>query len=137
MDLDPTYRDVYGDPLLRLTLSWNDNERNMLRYVSAKMSEVARAAEAREVAQPPLSAYDVMGYKTTHIQGGTIMGASPSTSVLNPWLQHWQMANLFVLGASSFPQNPSGNPTLTILAQTMRTADALIERYLKHPGPLV
>ena len=137
MDLDPTYRDFYGDPLLRMTLSWNDNERNLLRYVSAKMSEVARAAGAREVARAPLSPYDVTDYKTTHLQGGTIMGASPATSVVNPWLQHWQMTNLFVLGASSFPQNPSGNPTLTILALTLRTADALIERYLKHPGPLV
>ena len=137
MDLDPTYRDVHGDPLLRLTIGWNDNERNMLRYVAAKMSEVGQAAGAREVSAPPLSPYDVTSYKSTHLQGGTIMGASPATSVLNPWLQDWRIPNLFVLGASSFPQNPSGNPTLTILAQTLRTADALIERYLKRPGPLV
>jgi len=105
--------------------------------VAAKMSEVARAAGASEVSAPPLSAYDVMSYKSTHIQGGTVMGASPANSVLNPWLQHWQMPNLFVLGGSSFPQNPSGNPTLTILAQTLRTADALIGRYLRQPGPLM
>ena len=137
MDLDPTYRDVHGDPLLRLTISWNDNDRNLIRHVAAKMSEVARAAGASEVSVSPLSAYDVMSYKSTHIQGGTIMGASPANSVLNPWLQHWQMPNLFVLGGSSFPQNPSGNPTLTILAQTLRTADALIGRYLRQPGPLM
>jgi gluconate 2-dehydrogenase alpha chain len=64
------------------------------------------------------------------------MGKSPEESVLNPWLQHWNAPNLFVLGASSFPQNPSGNPTLTILAQTYRTADAIVERYLKTPGPM-
>jgi gluconate 2-dehydrogenase alpha chain len=51
-------------------------------------------------------------------------------------LQQWQTPNLFVLGASSFPQNPSGNPTLTVLAQTLRTADAIVGRYLKRPGPL-
>lgn len=137
MDLDPTYRDVHGDPLLRLTMSWNDSDRNMMRYIIAKMSEVARAAGAREVSAPPLSPYDATTYRGTHIQGGTIMGASPATSVLNPWMQHWQMPNLFVLGASSFPQNASGNPTLTILAQTLRTADALIGRYLPQPGPLM
>jgi len=64
------------------------------------------------------------------------MGANPRNSVLNPWLQHWQMSNLFVLGASAFPQNASGNPTLTILAQTLRTADAIVDRYVKRPGPL-
>ncbi len=136
MDLDPTYRDLHGDPLLRLTLSWNDNERRMVRYLAGKVSEVGHAAGAREVLAPDLAPYDVMAYKSTHVQGGTITGASPAASVLNPWLQHWQMPNLFVLGASSFPQNPSGNPTLTVLAQTLRTADALIGRYLKNPGPL-
>jgi len=92
---------------------------------------------AREVSPSrEVRRYDVVGYKGTHLQGGTIMGSSPATSVLNPWLQHWQAPNLFVLGASAMPQNPSGNPTLTLLALTLRTADALVGRYLKSPGPL-
>ena len=44
---------------------------------------------------------------------------------------------LFVLGASCFPQNPAANPTLTAVALGYRTADALVTRYLKKPGPLV
>jgi hypothetical protein len=28
-DLDPTYKDHCGDPLLRLTLDWRENERQM------------------------------------------------------------------------------------------------------------
>ena len=137
MDLDPTYRDSNGDPLLRMTMDWNDNERNMIGFMSAKMAQVGRAMGAQEVAAAPLPRrYDVNTYKSTHLQGGTIMGASPGNSVVNGWLQHWEMSNLFVLGASTFPQNPSGNPTLTILAQTLRTADAIVDRYLKRPGPL-
>ncbi|MBZ5624096.1 MAG: GMC family oxidoreductase [Acidobacteriia bacterium] len=137
LDLDPTYRDAHGDPLLRMTMDWNDNERNMIRYLSAKMADVGRAMGAREVVTPPLPRhYDVLTYKSTHLQGGTIMGTSPANSVLNTWLQHWQISNLFVLGGSSFPQNPSGNPTLTVLAQTLRTADAIVDRYAKRPGPL-
>ena len=27
LDLDPTYTDKYGDPLIRLTLDWTDHER--------------------------------------------------------------------------------------------------------------
>ena len=137
LDLDPTYRDEHGDPLLRMTMDWNDNEHNMIRFMAAKMAEVGKAMGAREVVTPPLPRhYDVVTYKSTHLQGGAIMGTSPANSVLNPWLQHWQMSNLFVLGGSSFPQNPSGNPTLTILAQTLRTADAIVNRYAKRPGPL-
>ena len=138
LDLDPTYRVSHGDPLLRMTMDWNDNERNLLRFMAAKMELVGHALGAREVvtASPPRR-YDVTAYKSSHLQGGTIMGSKPDTAVLNPWLQHWQISNLFVLGASSFPQNPSGNPTLTVLALTMRTGEAIVNRYLKHPGPLV
>ncbi len=65
------------------------------------------------------------------------MAGSPDQGVLNPYLQHWQYSNLFVLGASAFPQQGSANPTSTILALTQRTADAVVDRYLKKPGPLV
>jgi gluconate 2-dehydrogenase alpha chain len=57
--------------------------------------------------------------------------------VVNTHLQHWDSPNLWVLGASAFPQNASGNPTLTALALTYRAADALINRYLKNPGRLL
>ena len=40
------------------------------------------------------------------------------------------------MGASMFPNNGSANPTPTVLAFTYRTADAVIDRYLKKPGPL-
>jgi gluconate 2-dehydrogenase alpha chain len=83
-----------------------------------------------------LRSYDTTRYQSTHLQGGTIMGPSPDRSVVNPFLQHWQFPNLFILGGSTIPQNASANPTATILALTYRTADALIDRYLKNPGPL-
>jgi gluconate 2-dehydrogenase alpha chain len=64
------------------------------------------------------------------------MGKSPENSVVNPHLQHWDMPNLFVMGASVFPQNPSQNPTLSVVAMTMRAADTIVKSYLKHPGKL-
>src|SRR5579863_582871 len=138
MDLDPTYKDRFGDPLLRLTLDWNDNERNMAAFATDKAVEVARAMNAQEInAFSGLRHYDTTRYQTTHVQGGAIMGATPERSVVNSYLQHWQMPNLFVLGASSFPQNASANPTPTLLALVYRTADAIVDRYLKSPGPLV
>jgi gluconate 2-dehydrogenase alpha chain len=84
-----------------------------------------------------LERYTTTQYQSTHVNGGAIMGTSPDSSVVNPWLQHWQAHNLWVVGASAFPQNGSGNPTLTILALTLRTADGLIDRYMKHPEGLI
>ena len=137
MDLDPTYKDRFGDPLVRFTINWGENERKMAEFVTPKAVELARAMGAKEVSSfPGLKNYDANRYQFTHIQGGTIMGTSPDHSVVNPYSQHWQVPNLFVLGASTFPQNPSAHPTLTILALTYRTADAIVSRYLKNPSPL-
>jgi len=137
MDLDPVYKDKLGDPLLRLTLDWRDNERKMSDFATTKAVEVARAMGAREINPfSGLRSYDSTRYQSTHVQGGTIMGDSPAHSVVSPYLQHWQVPNLFILGGSTFPQNGSANPTPTVLAFVYRTADAIIERYLNHPGPL-
>ena len=78
--------------------------------------------------------YSVVYYQSSHVQGGAIMGASPEQGALNPWLQHWSLSNLWVLGGSAFPQNGSGNPTLTLLALTYRAAEALVDRYMRKPG---
>ncbi|MGH9356568.1 MAG: GMC family oxidoreductase [Terriglobia bacterium] len=138
MDLDPTYRDHWGDPLLRLTLDWRENERKMVAFALTKIAEIGRATGAKGITPgSELGHYDTRRYQSTHVQGGTIMGKSPDRSVVNPYLQHWQLSNLFILGGSTFPQNAATHPTLTILAQTIRTADAIVQRYLKKPGALV
>jgi gluconate 2-dehydrogenase alpha chain len=139
LDLDPTYTDKHGDPLMRLTLDWTEHERAQGAMLTKVHAQIAKAMNGR--AAPPnsrqLERYTVTQYQSTHVNGGAIMGSSPDRSVVNPWLQHWQVPNLWVAGGSAFPQNGSGNPTLTILALTLRSADALIDRYLKHPGGLV
>ena len=65
------------------------------------------------------------------------MGNDPTTSVLNRYLQSWDVHNVFVMGASAFPQNAGYNPTGTVGALAFRTAEAIITNYLKAPGPLV
>jgi gluconate 2-dehydrogenase alpha chain len=65
------------------------------------------------------------------------MGADPSTSVVNRYLQSWDVPNVFVMGAAVFPQNAGYNPTGTVGALTYWSADAIINRYLRDPGPLL
>lgn len=137
MDLDPAYTDKFGDPLIRLTLDWTDHERAQTNMAIRVGSELARRMGATVGDSRGVGArYSVTYYQSTHIQGGTIVGASPDRSVLNPWSQHWKVPNLWITGGSTFPQSASGNPTLTILAMTYRAADAMIDRYFKHPGAL-
>jgi gluconate 2-dehydrogenase alpha chain len=137
MDLDPIYKDHWGDPLLRMTIDWNDNERKMAEFMIPKGVEIGRAMGAK-VVEPgaPYGHYDVTRYQSTHIQGGTIMAATPDAGVVNPYGQHWKFSNLFVMGASTFPNQASSNPTPTLLALTLRMADVVVDRYAKKPGAL-
>ena len=57
-----------------------------------------------------------MPYQTTHNTGGAIMGDNPANSVVNKYLQSWDVPNVFSLGAGAFPQNAGYNPTGTVAA---------------------
>lgn len=137
LDLDPTYTDKFGDPLLRVTLDWTDHERREAAMLARVEGSLAKAMGAK--AYNPFSIvgehYDVGHSTEPNTYGGAIMGSHPETSVVNPWLQHWDMPNLWVLGGSSFPQ-AEVQGTLTMLATTYRAADALVDRYMKKPGAL-
>jgi gluconate 2-dehydrogenase alpha chain len=65
------------------------------------------------------------------------MGTDPKATVVNRYLQAWDAHNLFVMGASVFPQNAGYNPTGTVGALAYWSANAITSRYLKSPGPLV
>lgn len=134
LDLDPTYEDKWGDPLLRLTMNWTDADRKQAAFIARKEVAIAQAMGASDISAP-LSVNHPYGTGHEHSQGGTIMGASPETSVLNRYLQHWQIPNLWVLGASAFPQNDS-QPTLTLAALSYWAADAFVSRYVQRPGAL-
>jgi gluconate 2-dehydrogenase alpha chain len=138
VDLDPTYTDQHGDPLMRLTLDWTEHERAQGAMLTKVHAQIAKAMNTQSggANSRQLERYTVTQYQSTHVNGGAIMGTTPEHSVVNPWLQHWQAPNLWVVGGSAFPQNGSGNPTLTILALTLRAADGIVDRYLKHPGGL-
>ena len=127
MDLDPQYTDKMGDPLLRFTLDWTEHEHRQRLYAAEVQLKIAKAMGLKyEEPRVTRVKYNVTQYQTTHIQGGAVMGTSPETSVVDTHLRHWNVKNLWVIGASAFPQNASGNPTLTALALTYRAADAFI-----------
>ena len=75
-----------------------------------------------------------MPYQSTHNTGGAIMGTDPTKSALNKYLQSWDVANVFVIGASAFPQNAGKNPTGTVGALAYWAADAIRNQYLRNPG---
>jgi gluconate 2-dehydrogenase alpha chain len=140
LSLDPTYKDSHGLPLLRLTFDWHDNEYKMAAYCAAKMEEIVRVMKPEKYATisfKPGNHYDVRIYQSTHTTGGAIMGSNPRDSVINRYSQSWDVSNLFVYGASAFPQNIGYNPTGLLAGLAYFSAAAIRDSYLKSPGPLV
>jgi gluconate 2-dehydrogenase alpha chain len=137
LDLDPTYTDAYGQPLMRMTMDWYKHEHKQSAFMVEKLNAIGKAMGAKITAASALPEhYDIVPYQSTHNVGGAVMGTDPKTSVVNTFGQTWDVSNVFVLGASSFPQNAGYNPTGTVGALAYHTMDAVVNRYLKSPGPL-
>jgi gluconate 2-dehydrogenase alpha chain len=137
-DLDPTYRNAFGQPLMRMTFDYKENEHKLGRHSADLVNAIARSMNPASVipASARVEPWTVVPYQSTHNTGGTIMGTNPRNSALNKYLQSWDCHNLFVVGANVFPHNSSYNPTGPVGALAYWTADA-IKRYVKNPGPMV
>jgi gluconate 2-dehydrogenase alpha chain len=138
MDLDPTYKDAFGRPLIRMTYNGTENDHKMSRYLLGKLEGIIKAMNPTHYEMHPRPRnFTIVPYQSTHNTGGTMMGADPKSSVVNRYLQAWDADNLFVMGASVFPQQHGYNPTGTLGALAYWSANAITGRYLKSPGPLV
>jgi gluconate 2-dehydrogenase alpha chain len=138
LDVDPTYKDALGRPLVRMTYNATDNDHKMSRYLLSKLEMAIKAMNpTRYELHPRPKNFTVVPYQSTHNTGGTMMGANPRDSVVNRYLQAWDADNLFITGASTFPQQHGYNPTGTLGALAYWAADAITTKYLKKPGPLV
>ncbi|WDS35254.1 GMC family oxidoreductase [Pseudoxanthomonas sp.] len=140
LSLDPTYKDGFGRPLLRMNFDWHDNEIKASQFLVDKALQMSKLLDPQALsgdAKKPGTHYNITNYQSTHTCGGAIMGDDPKTSALNRYLQSWDVPNVFVIGANAFPQNNGYNPTGLVGGLAYWAAAAIREQYLKSPGPLV
>ena len=82
LDLDPTYRDALGRPLIRLTYNATDNDHTMSRYLLEKLEGIIRAMNPTSYEMHPRPKnFTIVPYQSTHNTGGTMMGSDPKSSV--------------------------------------------------------
>ena len=138
-DLDPAYRNALGQPLMRMTFDYKENEHDLGRSAAALINKLAASMNptALNAAVARTGPWSVVPSQSTHNTGGTIMGTNPRDSAVNKYLQSWDCHNLFVVGANVYPHNSAYNPTGPLGALSYWTADAIKNRYLNDPGPLV
>jgi choline dehydrogenase-like flavoprotein len=123
VELDPSVKDIYRIPVLKIHMSDGENERAMIQDMGDSAGEMLEAAGAKNIrthAHPSAPRWAL------HEAGIARMGADPKKSVLNQFQQTHDIKNLFVMDASGFTSNPCQNPTLTIMALCVRSCDYLL-----------
>ncbi|MDP9352505.1 MAG: GMC family oxidoreductase [Chloroflexota bacterium] len=111
-------KDQYGLPIPKVTFSWGENERRMIRAGVERMRRILDAGGAQ---------YTFSADDTAHLMGACRMGSSPRDSVVDPWCRSWDVPNLFICDGSVLVTSSGVNPSLTIQAIAARTTEHIIE----------
>src|SRR5690625_3135346 len=131
LDLDPTYKDDFNDPLIRVTNKFTDQDINIAKFGIEKCKEMLEEMGADIIDEDEVPNEFNHILHGGHYAGGVIMGDDPETSAVNNYLQMWDVDNLFVVGGSAFPQFGGIHPTPTIGAIAYRAAEG-IGKYLEN-----
>ena len=125
VSIDPDVRDAWGIPALRVSMSWSDNELKLWQDAQEQGAEMLEAAGAKNVGAR--GAPSVPGFGI-HEMGTARMGDDPKSSVLDRWNQTHDVSNLFCTDGAAFVSIGCQNPTLTMMALTMRACERIVER---------
>lgn len=119
--LDPAITDSHGIPAPRVRYRLSENSERMLDYGVARAREVLEAAGATSV-----QVNRTLRPSGWHLLGTARMGDDPRHSVVDRWGRAHDVDNLFIIDGSVFVTCAATNPTTTIQALALRTADHII-----------
>ena len=125
VEIDPGVVDVYGIPVLKIHMTWGENEKKIIPDMAETATQMMEAAGARNI--EPYTVMDRVPGMGIHEMGVARMGQDPKKSVLNQFQQSHDVRNLFVMDASGFTSGGCQNPTLTIMALAVRSSDYLMD----------
>ncbi|MCX4986522.1 GMC family oxidoreductase [Streptomyces sp. NBC_00572] len=131
--LHPHERDALGLPRPLVTYDLDEHVREGMvaaRAVSDQIFELLGAEDHTDYA--PVAAWPgrfehggrAYGYRGAgHAAGTHIMGDSPATSVVDGRQRCWDHPGLYAVGCGSMPSVATSNPTLTMAALALRSAE--------------
>jgi choline dehydrogenase-like flavoprotein len=122
--------DALGMPLAKLELHFSELEGKTIEALHAALAkELGKTGIGRMRVDfdPNDTAWqDQLGWQIHHC-GGTRMHTSPQAGVVDTNSKVFGVANLYVAGSSIFPTSGHANPTLNLVALTLRLADHIKE----------
>ncbi|NEU07401.1 GMC family oxidoreductase [Flavihumibacter sp. R14] len=134
-EIDPDVVDKFGIPVLRFNYKWSDAELKQAKHMQETFESMMHEMGAIMTSKPkgPEEDYGLLKPGEIIHEVGTVrMGDDPKTSALNKWNQAHDCRNLFVVDGAPFVQQGDKNPTWTILALSMRTAEYILDQKKKQ-----
>ncbi len=129
VELDRDRVDAWGIPILKMDCAYGDNEKKLFadsQLQAAEMLEAAGARNVRITGEPSVFGFCI------HEVGTARMGDNPQSSVLNRFNQTHEVKNLFLTDGACFVSSACQNPTLTMMAITVRACDYITREYPKQ-----
>lgn len=126
ISIDPNLKDTWGIPALHISMTYGENEKALQEDAAATAAEMLEAAGAKNirvkssVAEPGMAIHEL---------GTARMGADPKTSVTDSYCQLHDVKNVFAMDGACFVSSGCQNPTLSMMAITVRACDHLVERF--------
>ncbi len=119
VSLDPTHKDPWGRPSIRMTYSDHDDDLATASFLQERAMELFDATGATK------SWRYAVGKQTSsaHLMGTCRMGNDPASSVIDKYHRTHDIPNLFLCDGSSFVTSGRGQPTMTIMALAFRAAE--------------
>ncbi len=128
--IDPNVVDKYGIPVLKFNYKWSDYELNQVKHMHDTFEELFGAMNAIPLWDKPKKEDDygiLAPGRIIHELGVVRMGNNPKSSALNKYCQAHDAKNVFVVDGGPFVSQADKNPTWTILALAMRSAEYIID----------
>ena len=125
-EIDPDLRDAWGIPALRIHMSHGSNEKALMEDAAVTAAEMLEEVGAKGINVNSAAATPGMA---VHEIGTARMGNDPKKSVLTAFNEVHDVKNLLVVDGACFVSSACQNPTLTMMAITVRACDHLLERF--------
>ncbi|HEY8105316.1 MAG TPA: GMC family oxidoreductase [Gemmatimonadales bacterium] len=119
ISLDPTVKDAWGLPAIRMTFKEHPNDERLIAWFRARCVDLLDAAGATRTWTFPVG----RAFPEVHLLGTCRMGDDPQTSVVDRWHRTHDVPNLFLVDGSSFVTGGRGQPTMTIQALAFRASE--------------
>ena len=122
----------------RLNIDWRYTEGDVdtvRRSLQLLREDFERSAVGSFDYDPSTVEFEITRYGAYggHHIGTTRMGEDPATSVVDPNCRVHGVDNLLVSSAATFPTSSQANPTLTLVALALRTAEYLKKTLSQRP----